>query len=200
VVRFDAEGRVEAELGLAAPRDRRVAAKSVAFDPARRQIWVNTDLLAGPEHPLPPAHDARVLDLEGRELLRFEEPELHFARFTPDGTGWLALREGERLLLRRLDAGRPGPLAAGSDVILDERFPGTVDFVQELTLAEDASVLATRWSGRVHRLRPDGRLESHRLPLPGGRGLYYTGVLAGSHLCATHCGGVTVVCRALGGG
>jgi len=39
-----------------------------------------------------------------------------------------------------------------------------------------------------------GEARSVRLPAVGERGLYYTAVLAQDRICATHCGGVEVVC------
>lgn len=190
------DGALLARRRLAPPPGLAVAAKSVAWDPLRDEIWVNTDLL-GPEGEAR-GHDARVLDAQGEERLRFAAPELLFAVFEPDGTGWMAERDGPRLRLRHLPPGRAAwPLPAGRILALDDAFPAE-DFVQELRPAGDGSVLATRWSGVVHRAWPDGRVVDLRLP-PAEGALYYTAVLHEGRLCATRCGAVEVVCRDAGG-
>lgn len=189
---LDPEGGLVAELPLDPPTGYRVAAKSVAWDPGRAEIWVNTDLL--PDAAGPILHDARVLDAAGREKLRFDVPELHFMAFREDGSGYLAVVEGEVLSLVELPARRGTPLDGAHRWVLDESFPTEHDFVQDLRLTEDGGVLATRWSGRTHRLR-DTELRSYVLPRPQPDGLYYTGVIAAGHLCATFCGESTVVCR-----
>jgi hypothetical protein len=195
VVWLDGEGTIEKELLLAAPPGVRPAAKSLAFDPARGEIWVNTDLF--PEAGRV-GHDVRVLDPAGRELLRFEEPEVQFMVFAADGTGWLAERAGETLAMRHLPAGEARrPPEGGSRIVVDERFPPAFDFVQDVTLAPGGSALATRWSGWVHRVWPDGRVSSRLLPEPGPGGLYYTGVVRGRRVCATLCADVSVVCEDL---
>ena len=106
----------------------------------------------------------------------------------------LALVEGSVLSLVELPALREAPFAEGRRWVLDERFPAGHDFVQDLRPTPDGGVLATRWSGRTHRLR-DTELRSYTLPRPHTDGLYYTGVIAADHLCATFCGESTVVCR-----
>jgi hypothetical protein len=189
---LEPEGALVAELPLDPPAGYRVAAKSVAWDPGRAEIWVNTDLL--PDAGGPVLHDARVLDAEGRERLRFDLPELHFMMFREDGTGYLAVVEGDVLSLVVLPTRRGAPLAEARLWVLDEDFPTDHDFVQDLRPTPDGGVLATRWSGRTHRLR-DTELRSYTLPRPHPDGLYYTGVIAADHLCATFCGESTVVCR-----
>ena len=79
-------------------------------------------------------------------------------------------------------------------MLLDEAFPGEVDFVQDLKHAPDGRIVLTRWSGVVHVVEPSGRVATTRLPKLDPQGLYYTGVLRGDRLCATHCADVTVVC------
>jgi hypothetical protein len=192
IVVLDPDGALVAELPLDPPAGYRVAAKSVAWDPGRAEIWVNTDLL--PEAGGPILHDARVLDAEGRERLRFDVPELHFMLFREDGTGYLAVVEGEVLSLAVLPPSRRAALAEARRWVLDEAFPSDYDFVQDLRETPDGGVLATRWSGRTHRLRGT-ELRSYALPRPHPNGLYYTGVIAADHLCATFCGESTVVCR-----
>ena len=85
----------------------------------------------------------------------------------------------------------------GRIVPLDDEFAGDQDFVQDLRVDAKGGVVVTRWSGRIHLVNKHGEASLIQLPRPGGDGLYYTGVLAAGHLCATYCGGVTVVCRDL---
>lgn len=191
VVVLEPGGGVEAELVLEPPAGYRASAKSVTWDPVRHEIWVNTDLL--PDDAGPVLHDARVLDLEGREKLRFDAPELQFMTFREDGTGYLALREGSLLSLAILPPGRSAPMSDGRQQVLDRSFPGEHDFVQDLRPTADGGVVVTRWSGRIHRVR-DAEVQSYLLPRPT-EGVYYTGVIVAGHLCATFCGGCTVVCR-----
>lgn len=195
VVVLGPDGALRARLRLPAPPGLAVAAKSVAWDSRRDEIWVNTDLL-GPEGE-PRGHDARVLDRQGRERLRFRTPELLFVAFGADGTGWFAERDGPRLRLRiRPPERAASPLPVGVLVALDDAFPAT-DFVQEIRPDADGSALVTRWSGRVHRVWPDGRVRDVRLPRDEGA-LYYTAVRHDGRVCATRCGEVSVVCRDLG--
>ena len=80
------------------------AAKSLAYDPVRQVVWVNTDLV--PRDGGPSRHDARVLELAtGREILRIATPELHFPRFAADGRGFFAWQQGSRLALRMTQPG-----------------------------------------------------------------------------------------------
>lgn len=182
---------------LAAPPGRAVAAKSVAWDPLRDEIWVNTDLLGPGDRSV--GHDARVIDPRGRERLRYRLPELQFVAFGADGTGWLAERDGPRLRLRIRPPGRAdSPLPTGPVVALDDAFPDA-DFVQEVRPQPDGTALVTRWSGMVHRVWPDGRVRDLQLPRGEG-GLYYTAVLRGGRICATRCGRVEVVCHDAPGG
>jgi hypothetical protein len=190
---LDPEGRIETELPLVRSPGQRPAAKSLAYDPGREEIWVNTDLFAeaGPGV----GHDVRVLDRAGRELLRFEEPEVQFMVFAADGTGWLAERSGADLALRHLppDETRRPP-EGGARILVDDRFPRELDFVQDVTLAPDGSALAARWGGWLHRVWPDGRVASQLLPVPVPDGLYYTGVVHEGRACATLCADVSVAC------
>jgi hypothetical protein len=193
VVWLDAEGAIEVELPLSPSPGIRPAAKSLAWDPVRDEIWVNTDLFAetGPGV----GHDVRVLDRAGRERLRFEDPEVQFMTFAPDGTGWLAERSGSVLALRHLPPSETRrPPEGGTRIVVDDRFAPELDFVQDVTLAPDGSALATRWGGRIHRVWPDGRSASQLLRDPEPGGLYYTGVVHWGRVCATLCAGVSVVC------
>ena len=195
VVVLDEDGSVEAELTLAASPGSVAAAKSVAFDPVRRVVWVNTDVIS---RGAPPAHDARVLDLaSGREQLRIEEPELQFMRFGPDGRGWFAWRDGDRLVLRVTEPGAAQDAASGRAIPLDDAYAGAHDFVQDMRIEADGRAVVTRWSGHVHVVAPDGRVRSVVLPQLAEGGLYYTATAVGDRVCATYCAGVTVVCAPL---
>jgi len=198
VVVLDAEGAILAEYPLEAPEGYRVLPKSVAFDPLRKEIWVNTDL-----QPTAPAqgeirYDTRVLGPGGRERLRFERPEVQFMTFGADGTGYFAERDGPLLNLRIRSPERAGAaVLTGRIVPLDDEFDGDLDFVQDIHVDAEGRAVVTRWSGRIHLVSRHGEIDLIQLPRPGGDGLYYTGVLAGDRLCATYCAGVTVVCHDL---
>jgi hypothetical protein len=140
-------------------------------------------------------HDARVLELDsGRELARFEEPELQFMRFEPDGRGLFALLSGTRLALRITEPGGALGPASGREVVLDEEFPASHDFVQDLSVAPDGRVLATRWSGVVHVVSPSGEARRVELPRSSPGGLYYSAFASGDRICASYCADVEVVC------
>ena len=203
VVVLDAEGALIAEHPLEPEAGMQVAPKSLAYDPVRRVVWVNTDLV--PESMSGPAldgagvrHDARVLELaSGRELVRFEDPELQFMRFEPDGRGLFALLSGTRLALRITEPGAALGPASGREVVLDEEFPAGHDFVQDLSVAADGRVLATRWSGVVHVVSPAGVARRVELPRPSPGGLYYSAFASGDRVCASYCADVEVVCAPL---
>jgi hypothetical protein len=190
VVLASEEGELVAEYPLVPPEGHVVAPKTVGYDAARGEIWVTTDVFATGAGPT--RHDAYVLDQAGRELRRFERPEVHFAAFRTDGSGVIAEVAGPRLVLRV----RP---AAGEDalVVADEAFPPSLDFVQDVHFADDGRAVVTRWSGLVHVVSPDGSLATLRMPPIEDAGLYYSGVLAGERVCATHCGGIDVACAEL---
>ncbi len=181
------DGERVAELPLVAPSGYRVGPKTVAFDPARDEIWVTTDLVPLGEGPI--RHDAYVLDRSGREKRRIESPEIQFVAFRRDGTGLLAEVEGARLELRvRV------PDAPDRVLLADGAFPTGLDFVQDIQFAPDGRAVVTRWSGTLHVFEPPDGLVTLRLPRIEPDGLYYSGVLADGRVCATLCGGVTVVC------
>jgi hypothetical protein len=199
VVVLDAEGEILAEHPLEAPEGCRAAAKSLAFDPVREEIWVNTDLLPATPGEGEIRHDTRVLGADGGERLRFERPEVQFMRFGPDGTGYFAERDGPLLSLRIRPPERAGSaILTGRIVPLDDEFPVGGDFVQEIELDAAGTIVLTRWSGLIHLVSRSGSVRAIKLPRAGGEGLYYTAVLAGDRVCATYCRGVTVVCRELG--
>jgi streptogramin lyase len=193
VVVLGPDGAVRAEHPLRGPPGLVVAPKSLAFDPRREEIWVNTDLLPAPGAAAAVGHDARVLAPDGRELRRFRTPELQFVAFSEDGTGWFAERDGPSLWL----SVRPPDEGPERRVPLDDAFPVGFDFVQEVRPAPDGSALVTRWSGRIHRVERDGRTQTLSLPRADASGLYYTAVETDGRTCATLCADVSVVCADL---
>jgi len=198
VVWVDAEGALLAEHVLRGPEGYGVAPKSIAWDPLRREIWVNTDLLPlGAAAGSAVRHDARLLAADGRELLRFESPELQFVTFSEDGTGWFAEVDGHLLQLRVRPPERAAvPILTGLVVPLDDAFAADADFVQDVQVAGDSAVV-TRWSGRIHVVDRDGAVRHASLPTDGSGSLYYSGVRARGGVCATRCGEVEVVCAGL---
>lgn len=186
VVVLGEDGRIQAELPLEDPPGFRAAAKSVAWDPVRGEIWVNTDLLPEAEGG-PVAHDARILGPGGEERLRWQQPETQFMAFGADGTGYFAERDGERLRLRiRPPEAAGSPLGTGRWIELDAAFPADLDFVQEIRVADDGRAIVTRWSGRVHIVSREGSVRDIELPRSDGD-LFYTGTLVGERVCATVC-------------
>jgi hypothetical protein len=183
-------GAVLAEHALTDPPGRRAAAKSLAFDPLRREVWVNTDLFALDGSAAVP-HDARVLGPDGHERRLVADPELEFFVFAPDGTGLFAEASEGRLRLRERS-----PRGLDRFVALDDAFDAAHDFAQELRIEPDGSVLVTRWSGRIHVIEPTGEVRDLALPQSPGD-LYYTAARRGERICATRCGGIEVVCADL---
>jgi hypothetical protein len=190
VVWLSEAGEPLAEHVLRDPPGFRATGKSLALDPLRRELWVNTDLFSTTGDGAV-AHDARVLDTRGTEQRVVTDPELQFFEFAPDGTGFFAEESGGRLRLRERSPG-------GRDRFhpLDDDFASTHDFAQEVRAEADGSVVVTRWSGLVHVLEPDGRVRDLVLPADDGS-LYYTAVRTGTRICATRCGRVEVVCADL---
>ena len=196
LVVFDPDGALVAEHRLDPPTGYDAAAKSVAYDPVRDEIWVNTDLF--PRGGGAVSFDARVFDRAGHEIARWDAPLLQFMTFGPDGTGYLAETSGAALSLRVIPPGAAAPPgSAGRSVALDAAFPAAFDAVQDVRVAGDGRVVVTRWSGRVHVVGPGDAVTTVALPRPTVDGLYYTGVLAGDRLCATYCGGVRVACESM---
>jgi hypothetical protein len=196
LVVLDEDGAIQAEHALVAASGEKVAAKSVAYDPVRGAVWVNTDVL--PADGAPTRHDARVVDLaSGRELARFTAPELQFPQFGPDGRGYFAWLAGRRLLLQITEPGAAAGPDAGRVLLLDDAFAAGLDFVQDLHVQRDGRAVVTRWSGHVHVIDPDDRMRTVELPRTVEDGLYYTAVARGDRVCATYCAGVRVVCATL---
>ena len=192
IVSFDPDGTQLAEFPLRAPDGYRVAPKTVAFDPVRREIWVTTDLLPiVPGNPV--RHDAYVLNERGEELLRISEPEIQFVAFAKDGTGYRAEVEGRNLWLQVTAPGE-GP-EGGQRILLDDAFAAALDFVQDIELASDGRAVVSRWSGWVHVVNSPSEVRSTRLPQLADGGLYYSAVAEGDRICATYCSNVSIVCR-----
>lgn len=192
IVSFDPDGKLLAEFPLRAPDGYRVAPKTVAFDPVRREIWVTTDLLpiaAGD----PPRHDTYVLSEWGEELLRISEPEIQFVAFAEDGKGYRAEVEGRNLWLQ-VSAPGEGP-KAGRRILLDGAFASALDFVQDIELGADGRAVVSRWSGWVHVIDSPNEVRSTRFPQLADDGLYYSAFAEGDRICATYCSNVSVVCR-----
>ena len=186
VVVLGGDGRIQAEFPLASPYGFRSAAKSLAWDPVRGEIWVNTDLIAS-QPGAPGGHDTRVLSAGGREVARFTRPEVQFMVFGADGTGYFAEVEDGRLRLRiRPPAAAATPIGTGRWIVLDDAFPDTIDFVQEIRVGADGEAVVTRWSGKIHLVSRSGRVRTLELPARDGD-LYYTAVRNGNRVCATVC-------------
>jgi hypothetical protein len=183
-------GEILAEHVLPDPPGLRVLAKSLAFDPLRREIWLNTDLL--PIEGGAALHDVRVLDAAGHERRRFSDPELQFFIFTPDGTGLFAEVSERRLRLRQRS-----PQGRDRFIALDDAFDPGFDFVQDLRAEPDGSAVLTRWSGRIHVVSADGEVRDLSLPRTEAGELYYTAARFEGRVCATRCGRVEVVCQDL---
>jgi hypothetical protein len=192
IVSFDPDGVLLAEFALSAPDGYRVAPKTVAFDPVRREIWATTDLLPiDPEDPQ--RHDAYVLSEAGEELLRVSEPEVQFVAYAENGTGYRAELEGGELWLQIDEPG--GGRADGARILLDGAFPAAVDFVQDIEPTADGRAVVTRWSGWVHVVDTPSEVRSTRFPRLTEDGLYYSAAAEGDRICATYCADVRVVCR-----
>jgi hypothetical protein len=193
VVVLDPDGSVLREHRLDPMPGYQVAAKSLAWDPNRQEIWVNTDLLAHDGSGV--RNDLRILDRHGRQRVRVEEPEVQFMAFRPDGYGVTAEADAAGLWLRVLRPEDEGQLPfRGERVLVERDFRSGHDFAQDIQFAPGGRAVVTRWSGRLHVLDPSRPVpDTLVLPRPAD-GLYYTGVLRGSRLCATRCADVDVVC------
>jgi hypothetical protein len=189
VLQISPEGVRLAELTVAPPPGARVqvAPKTPAFDPLRGEVWTTNDLLPAAGGKV--RFDAVALALAGHLLRRIEEPEIQFVAFGRDGGGHFAEVDSWGLRLRQTPAGRA--------ILLDRSFVRAYDFAQDIKPLPDGRVVVTRWSGHVHVVSPEGRVTSVRLPRLEDGGLYYTAVAYGDRVCATHCGGVRVVCADL---
>ena len=97
----------------------------------------------------------------------------------------------------------PSPAAADpatiKRIVLEPHFASDYDFAQGMEFAEDGRVIVTTWSGGIYVVDPEENwaVQSLTFPRLDEDGLYYTAVLAESHLCATYCSDLTVVCTEL---
>jgi len=194
VLVLNAKGERLAEHVLEAPAGMHVAAKSLAYDPLLKEIWVNTDLLPDGDGQI--GHDLRVLGWDGVERRRWSEPEVQFMLFAEDGTGAFAELEGAKLWLRWRTPGQEGQAPSESRVLLDASFPVGLDFVQDVRLDASGLAVVTRWTGQIHLVDTAGQQRRVSMPRPAGE-LYYTAVLRGDQVCATRCGKIEVACRSL---
>ncbi len=208
LVILDEVGRIVAEWRLRGGPGRRVAPKSVAYDPLWNEVWITTDLLDADGEALPDrvprglTHPALVIGLDGIPRTRIEDAEVQFVVFGVDGAGYLAVvgGPGDRALsLVAFPAGDPNrDVASAPRVLLDPDFPAELDFVQDIRPDEEGRVVVTRWSGRIHVVEPLesglGAVREVRLPGAEDGGLYYTAVLHEDRLCASRCADVDVVC------
>lgn len=176
------EGILVEEHVLAPPAGYTAAPKTPALDTASRTYWITSDLLAKNADPL--RNDTFVLDLDGIERRRIETPEVQFVASNPQVGLLRAERTGSILDLVR-PTGR---------VRLDSHFAKAFDFTQDIKPTRDGGAVVTQWSGLSHRVAENDSVYSLQFPKLQEGGLYYTGVLAGDHICATYCAGVRVVC------
>jgi hypothetical protein len=190
VLAFSPAGEALEEWPLTAASGYRVAPKTVAWDARRRRIWATADLLRVDGGP--PRFPSYVIEPRRGATGRIDRPEIQFVAFAEDGTGYRAVLDGS--LLRLIIVPPPGSGRRLLPVTLDRAFPSGLDFAQDIQVAADGRVVVTRWSGRVHVVDADGTARSVQLPRLDPEGLYYTAVLHGGRLCATHCADVTVVC------
>lgn len=208
LVVLDEDGHIVAEWPLRAGPDRRLAPKSVAYDPVWQEVWITADLLDASGDALPDTEPrgatrpALVIGLDGIERERFEAEEVQFVVFEPDGAGYAAVVDGEagrRLFLVAFPARDPSrDLGSAPRVLLDDAFPSTLDFVQEVRRDGHGAIVVTRWSGRIHLVEPLvnglGAVRDLVLPRKESGGLFYTGVAHERRICASYCDGVSVAC------
>lgn len=188
VLLLSPEGELLDELEVPPPAGAPVqmATKTPAFDPLRGEVWTTNDLLPADGGDV--RFDAVAVGLAGELSRRIEEPEVQFVAFSA-GEGHFAEVDASGLQLRQTRDRRTIPL--------DRGFVRSLDFAQDIKPLADGRVVVTRWSGHVHVVSPDGQVASVRLPSLEDGGLYYTGVARGDRVCATHCGGVRIVCTDL---
>jgi streptogramin lyase len=185
---LDRSGEIASRWPLPAPSGYQVAPKTPAWNAGRRRLVATTDLIPTGGGAI--RHDAYQLDAEGTAWQRSQDPELQFVAATDDGTEYrVEAHASSGLWLRRID-----PEGGRREVLLDPSFPAAHDFAQDLKFAEGDRVVVTRWSGAVHVVDAAGAVSTLRLPKLDPDGLYYTAVIRGDRVCATHCADVTVVC------
>jgi hypothetical protein len=204
LVLLASDGRVLAEHALAPKGAGMIAPKTPAWDPVRREYWTTSDRIPEGDGPPGMRRPGIVLRENGSERIRYERDELQFVAFGKDGGGFVALVDeaGSLWLVYLAPSDRSRDLSTAPRVLLDAKFAGSVDFVQDLQLDGSDRVVATRWSGIVHvvDVAPDGKpRETARIELPrrSPGGLFYTAVVRGDRVCASYCAGVRVECAAL---
>jgi hypothetical protein len=168
-----------------------VAPKSLAVDPHRNEIWLNTDTFMADGSVV---HEWIRLSEDGEVLGRGTSPELLFVAFDARGRGWFAEDASGELRLRIRERG-----AWTHDLSLGAR--DALDFVQDIRFTPQGALLAL-WSGRVISVEPgEGgfRVADFRLELPPDcappehRSLLYTAVSHREALYATLFCGPTVL-------
>jgi hypothetical protein len=196
VLVLESDGTLLAEHVLDPVQDHVVAPKSVAWDPVREEIWVNADLLPVAGGPF--RYDARILGPDGRQRFRTASPEIQFVSFRPDGVGIVVEAQGEELWMRVLRPSDIGQMPGrGERLLLDNAFSAGADFAQDVHFEEGADrAVVMRWGGIFHVVdfsAAPSSVRSGALPRRPGD-LYYSAAVHEGRLCATLCGGVTVVC------
>ena len=196
LVVFSPAGELVLEAELKAPPGLVLAPKTVAWDGDARRYWIVTDLVwRDMNQPAPVSmHPAVVLDERGAEIARIDEVELHFVRFAQGGRGVAVTEADGELRLIELDASPAATqLGVGRGLLLDAKFPGALDFVQDVAFGPRGEVLVTRWSGLVHvvELDPTGAGRAARVldvQLPREDGLFYASALTPERrVCTTLC-------------
>ena len=192
VLRLDADAALLAQWSLPNPPGLRIAPKTPAWNPLRERLWLTSDALERGDDEVA-GNPTYILDPVTGNWQRRDEPELQFAVFGARGVGYRAERQGRRLELVVM-----APRGSARRILLDSDFPADFDFVQDIQIAQEGSVVVTRWSGRLHLLDPAGHVRHIQLPRLQEGGLYYSAVLRGNRVCATYCAGVRVVCADAG--
>jgi hypothetical protein len=188
---LEPDGAITRRWPMPAPLGWFAAPKTPAWNPVRRRLVATTDLLA--EFDGDPRHDSYQLELDAPGWAIQPDPELQFVVATADGVEYrVEAHEDGKLWLRRIRP--PGEDPGEQWVELDAEFPLSLDFAQDLKIMDDGRLVVTRWSGAVHVVSPNGRVDTVALPRLEPQGLYYTAVIHGTRLCATWCAGVSVVC------
>ena len=90
---LEADGQVAERFHLPAPDGFRVAPKTPAWDPLRKQLWTTTDLFPLADGAI--RHDSYRVDREGGAVRRSEHPELQFVAVGADGRVYRAEADGE---------------------------------------------------------------------------------------------------------
>jgi hypothetical protein len=198
LVWFNADGTLRKEFPLKAQNGSVLAPKTVAYDPETRLVWITSDIL--PNAPGAAGHPTLIVDLAGREQERISDLEIQFVRFGADGTGYLALVEENKLQLAILPPGTPADrLGQARRITLDDAFPSSLDFAQNIRVEGPGQVLVTTWGGQIFVVEPSAPepVRPFAFPRLADGGLYYSAASDQDRLCATYCAESTVVCTEL---